>query len=126
MMLVGYPVNREADSVRMWNPVTNGVITMRDVIWLKRMFFEAEDEAFDLDDDGKKIEPEVEATDELQSDVEKEYDNIVELLSGTKAEEAKEADDESVAEETDESVAEETDVVNATTTQSGRTVQTPV
>ncbi len=40
MMFVGYATNREHDSVRMWNPETNGVVTTRDVIWLKRMFFE--------------------------------------------------------------------------------------
>ena len=40
MMFVGYPANREEDSVRMWNPKTNGVVTTRDVIWMKRMFFE--------------------------------------------------------------------------------------
>jgi hypothetical protein len=26
----------------MWNPVTNGVHTTRDVIWLKRMFYKKE------------------------------------------------------------------------------------
>ena len=68
MMFVGYPVNRETDSVRMWNPITNEVVTTRDVIWLKQMFFEhkADEEVFTLDDDGKKIK--VEATDEEQSD----------------------------------------------------------
>ncbi len=101
MMFVGYPVNREANSMRMWNPVTNGAVTMRDVIWLKRMFFEAEDDAFDLDNDGKKIEPEFEATDELQSDEEKEDDDVVELPNGEKVEEAKEADHKLVAEETE-------------------------
>ncbi len=112
MMFVRYPVNREADSVRMRNPVTNGVVTMRDVIWLKRMCFEkAEDVAFNLDNDGKKIKPEVEAMDELQSDEEKEDDDIVELPDVANVEEAKEDDEESVA--------EETDVENATTTRSG-------
>ena len=118
MMFVGYPVNQEADSVRIWNPITNGVVTTRDVIWLKRMFFErkADKEVFTLDDDGKKIK--VEATDEEQSAEEKEDDDVPELLDDkTKVEEEKEADDESIAGET------ETD---ATTTRSGRTVQTPV
>ena len=69
MMFVGYPVNREADSVRMWNPVTNGVVTKRYVIWLKPMFFEkAEVKAVDLENYGKKIKPEVKAMDKLQSD----------------------------------------------------------
>ena len=33
MMFVGYPDNREHDSVHMWNPETNGVWN---VSWLKR------------------------------------------------------------------------------------------
>ncbi len=32
MMFVGYPANRESDSVCMWDPSTNGVVTTRDVI----------------------------------------------------------------------------------------------
>ena len=46
MMFVGYPENWESDSVRMWNPETNGVVTTRDVIWMNKMFFEkpSEDE----------------------------------------------------------------------------------
>ena len=40
MTFVGYANNRESDSVKMWNPETNRVVTTRDVIWLKRMFFE--------------------------------------------------------------------------------------
>ncbi len=35
LMLVGYPANRETDSLRMWSPDTNGVVTSRDVICLK-------------------------------------------------------------------------------------------
>ena len=40
LMFCGYPFNRELDSVRMWNPETNRVITSRDILWMKRMFFE--------------------------------------------------------------------------------------
>ena len=104
--------------MRIWNQITNGVVTTHDVIWLKQICFErkADEEVFTLDDDGKKIK--VEATDEEQSDEEKEDDDIPELLDDKNAnvEEAKEADDEPIAGET------ETD---ATTTWSGRTVQTP-
>ena len=39
MMFVGYPSNRESDSIQMWNPSTNRVMTTRDVIWLKRIVF---------------------------------------------------------------------------------------
>ena len=38
MMFVGYSANQETDSVRMWNSDTNGVVTPRDVIWIKNMF----------------------------------------------------------------------------------------
>ena len=50
MMFVGYPSNGESDSVRMWNPTTNQVVTTRVVIWLKRMFFESDNSSgFELD-----------------------------------------------------------------------------
>ncbi len=39
MMFVGYPANRESDSVLMWDPTTNGVVTTRNVIWMKPMYF---------------------------------------------------------------------------------------
>ena len=57
MMFVGYANNRESDSVKMWNPETNRVVTTRDVIWLKRMFYErsATDETLDLEPDA--LEP---------------------------------------------------------------------
>jgi hypothetical protein len=35
MMFVGYPENREHDSVRIWNPKANVIWTSRDVIWPK-------------------------------------------------------------------------------------------
>ena len=69
MMFVGYPLNREADSVRMWNQKTNGVVTTRDVIWLKRMFFERKEkeELFTLEDDGAQVK--VEASDDEVKEV---------------------------------------------------------
>ena len=39
MMFIGYPANRESDSVLMWDPITNGVLITRDVIWMKQMYF---------------------------------------------------------------------------------------
>ena len=41
-MFIGYPPNHEGDVYRMWNPVTNGVHTTRDVIWLRRMYYNKE------------------------------------------------------------------------------------
>ena len=32
----------------MWNPKTNGVVTTRDVIWLKRLYFEKPSSSQDL------------------------------------------------------------------------------
>jgi hypothetical protein len=46
MMFVGYPANRESDSVRMWDRSTNGVVTTRDVIWMERMYYECPNDAF--------------------------------------------------------------------------------
>ncbi len=39
MMFIGYPANRESDSVWMWDPSTNGVVTTCDIIWMKRMYY---------------------------------------------------------------------------------------
>ena len=39
MMFVGYTMNRESDSKRMWNPATNCVVTTRDIIWMKQMLY---------------------------------------------------------------------------------------
>ena len=55
MMLVGYPFNREVDSMRMWNPYTNRVIISRDVLWPKHMFYVASkiSEPLKLEDDAQ-------------------------------------------------------------------------
>ena len=39
MMFVGYPSNRSSDTFKLWNQNTNRVVTSRDVIWLKKMYF---------------------------------------------------------------------------------------
>ena len=46
MMFVGYPANRESGSFRTWDPLTNGVATTRDVIWMKRMVYDWPNDAF--------------------------------------------------------------------------------
>jgi hypothetical protein len=38
-MFVGYSTDHTSDCYEMWDPVTGGVHTTRDIIWLKRMFF---------------------------------------------------------------------------------------
>ena len=39
-MLVGYAFDHAGDVYGMWNPDTNRVLISRDIIWLKRIFFE--------------------------------------------------------------------------------------
>ena len=40
MMFVGYPINHASDSYRMYNPKTSKISEVRDVIWLKRMYYQ--------------------------------------------------------------------------------------
>ena len=69
MMFVGYPENRESDSVRMWDPSTNGVVTTRDVIWMKRIYYTRRADAVfnvdstPLDADAKDVEDIIESND---------------------------------------------------------------
>jgi hypothetical protein len=39
-MFIGYALDHPEDTYRMWNPETGGVHQTRDVIWMKRMFYE--------------------------------------------------------------------------------------
>ena len=80
MMLIGYASNRESDSVRMWDPSTNGVVTTHDVIWMKRMYYTClVDAVFDvkfpsLDTDATDVEDIIETN--VGSDVEEAGENI--------------------------------------------------
>ena len=98
MMFVGYPANREEDSVRMWNEKTNGVVTTRDVIWMKRMFYEKA-ELGETIGDGKLAHFKTEAKEEESLKEESDDDEVPAI------EYADESDDESEAEEADDSVA---------------------
>jgi hypothetical protein len=42
-MMVGYALNHAGDTYRMWDMKTNRVHETRDVIWLKRMYFDKEE-----------------------------------------------------------------------------------
>jgi hypothetical protein len=55
MMFVGYAVDRDSDCVRMYNPETNRVVQTRDVIWLKRMYYEKPEPAakIEINDDNE-------------------------------------------------------------------------
>ncbi len=109
MMFVGYPANRETDSVRMWNPDTNGVVKSRDVIWLKRMFFEQKVEVEPVnitENDAVKVK--VEATDEIEAEEEDEDRLVLDLIESAADDDVDGADVESAAEETGDQNAEAT------------------
>ena len=40
-MFIGYG-ERESDSIRLWDPSTERVVVMRDVIWLKHVFYQVD------------------------------------------------------------------------------------
>jgi len=75
MMFVGYPANRESDSKRMWNAETNRVVVTRDVLWLKRYFYQQK-EQLQLDtafDDSEEIRTDDAAEDD---DTAEDDDNV--------------------------------------------------
>ena len=39
-MMIGYALEHPGDTYRMWNPDTNGVHQSRNVIWMKRMYYQ--------------------------------------------------------------------------------------
>ena len=82
-MMVGYALNHAGDTYRMWDMKTNRVHETRDVIWLKRMYFEKEEEAQDV-----VIEP----------DVGVDPKEVVEIVEAGEGEEPQ-ADEEEVVEE---------------------------
>jgi hypothetical protein len=49
-MLVGYALDHAGDCYRMWNPDTNGIHETRDVIWLRRMFYEKPSTSYEIVD----------------------------------------------------------------------------
>jgi hypothetical protein len=38
-IFIGYTKDHDGDCYRMWDPITSGVHTTRDIIWLRRMFY---------------------------------------------------------------------------------------
>jgi hypothetical protein len=82
-MFVGYPANRESDSVCMWDPSTNGEVTTRDVIWIKRMYYvRPKDVFFDI-----KYSP-------LETEV-KDAEEVIKLNDGTVIKDSEGTKDES-------------------------------
>ena len=87
MMFVGYSMNRESDSKRMWDPATNRVVVTRDIIWMKQMLYRKAKEHVmdnDMEPTGEttgESEPS-EAIDEESSSEEEDDDTIVEPEAG--------------------------------------------
>jgi hypothetical protein len=49
-VFVGYATGHSGDTYRMWDPKTGGVHLSRDVIWLRRMYYQPNDENNDEPD----------------------------------------------------------------------------
>ena len=125
MMFVRYPFNRESDSVRMWNPETNGVVTTRDVIFLKHMFYASTTETEQLE-----VKVPVKNANEAKDDEEEEEEDkndddedVPELAYNDDTNENEESDaddDESAAGEADKVTSA---AVPSSTTRSGRLIR---
>ena len=89
MMFAGYPSNREHDTVRMYNPITNRIITTRDVIWLKQFFYKRHDDDLILwTETGTPVpiaKPSCDATDEVE--VEEAEDEVESTSDSDESEE---------------------------------------
>ena len=136
MMFVGYS-ERESDTYRMWNPETNSVCNTRDVIWLKRMFYQQPQGHFVIEEE--PIEPDHNPIDDADAGVEEQADDTaVEPPEGEVEDETGEDDVErhvtwaNAVDATSESAeleagGESTPTVHASIlrTRSGRSVKTP-
>jgi hypothetical protein len=81
-MFVGYPANRESDSVCMWDPSTNGVATTGDVVRMKRMYYDHPKDAF-FDIESSPLDTEA-----------KDVDDVIGINDGTAIVGAAETNDE--------------------------------
>ena len=116
-MFIGYALDHTGDTYRMWNPITSGVHETRDVIWLKRMFYETPILVHDLavaDEDVEVSIPQHEAGESIQTRVNQQVQTQVGV----------EDPDESLEESDDESEASATTPV-AANTRSGRRIIKP-
>lgn len=104
MMFVGYPANRESDSKRMYNPVTNRVSTTRDILWLCEMYYAPKEDS--MNEVVTYLSGDEEATDDATSTgSDEDEDSIPDNNQG------------------DESVAGEGESESVATTRSGRSVR---
>ena len=122
-MFVGYALDHSGNTYRMWDPITGGVHTSRDVIWLKRMFFEAPVLALDIAvvDDVEVTIPQHEAGESLQDRVDQQIAHPVGVVEETAAS-LRESGDESEADTESEASAITPVVAN---TRSGRRTVKP-
>ena len=136
-MLVGYALNHDAGVYRMFNPETDRVIISRDIIWLRRMFFEQQqgpqniivgptftNEVWEGVGNEESNEPSVDETVANNENEENEIESIDNEQNGESDDESYGEHEDSVAEE-DESISTGSDTGNITTTRSGRTVKPP-
>jgi len=106
-MSIGYVTNHGGDVYRMWNPITNRVHNIRDVIWLKRMYFKPQDVANEDEVDVDEIIVE-----------QKQSTGQVNGTENLTSEESLDSEERSIE-------SEEESPMPITTTRSGRTVQPP-
>ncbi len=77
-LFVCYLANRESDSVWIYDPTTNEVVTTHDVIWMKHMYYTwPKDAVFcikstPLDTDAKDVEDVIETNDDSEIEAVKE------------------------------------------------------
>jgi hypothetical protein len=135
-MLVGYALNHDSGVYRMYNKETNRVIVSRDVIWLKRMFFENPqpvrdvivgptftNEVWEGNDNEEIVDPSMNERLEHDNEEGSTNENIEDNDSG-------ESEDESTNEQFEDNDSEESDdeaeQKQTTTTRSGRVSRTPI
>jgi hypothetical protein len=120
-IFIGYARDHEGDCYRMWNPLTNGVSTTRDIIWLRRMYYSK---------DNVVVEPMV-LDDDLVEDIQLvQYATVAGLSPG-----GKDGDEVSIGNETapvdnlqplDDTDSDDDDVeAPEVRTKSGRTIRAP-
>ena len=109
-MLVGYALNHDGNVYPMWNPSTNRVLISRDIIWLKRMYFEPKVIP------AIEVQPTIDTDLKISADDEDDQDTVVE--TNKEKVDKNNANDNSVVEESSSS-NEANQFQIGTTTRSG-------
>ena len=103
MIFIGYANSHDGDCFRMYNPATNGVSETRDVIWLRRMYYEQKDTDITKQDPIVILEEaqnpeERESPSEIDNGIKKETTSSNKQVRFSEDSEARESDDESAPE----------------------------